>query len=97
MFATSIPSSVAEADTKDLNPSIGRIRFLILLNDVVEVLDPDHLYRDWAAEGPHLPRRRPVGAPPTWPEAGAGQPNTNAWEVTKLPAVSVVKWAQSSQ
>ena len=24
---------------------------MILLNDIVEILDPDHLYRDWAAEG----------------------------------------------
>ena len=30
MFATSIPSSVADAETKDLNPSIGRTRFLIV-------------------------------------------------------------------
>jgi hypothetical protein len=29
MFATSMPSSVAEADAKDLKSSIGRIRFLI--------------------------------------------------------------------
>ena len=30
MFATSIPSSVDEAEAKDLNPSIGRMRFLIV-------------------------------------------------------------------
>ena len=29
MFATSMPSSVAEADVKDLNPGIGRMHFLI--------------------------------------------------------------------
>ena len=56
MFATSIPSKVAEADTNDLKPSMRCPAAVCsqtargLLHQVVEEFDPHHLDRDRAAE-----------------------------------------------
>lgn len=79
MFATSMPNSVAEAETKDLKPSMGRIRFLIVR---------------WSCSTPHR-FARTGGAPGSMfryltrtISIGIGQPNHFSMRLSALiPAV----------